>query len=148
MKKVIFTLIILTGLAGTAMAQDCEAIVGPFLYLRGIEPSDYPEGKFEYRCTFSRNTFFLTDQVPQGSTIRDISELTDKMTDRNLAENFVVDLNTISLYRYDFERFQKGKDAERTIYFRLKGSNTHRYLGVRCYNDAMRRTSNPEEFVK
>ena len=99
MKKVIFTLIILTGLAGTAMAQDCEAIVGPFFTLNGIDPDNYPTDKYAYRCLFSQNSFFLTDQAPEGSTIYNLSELTDLLTGLKVPENFVINI--------DFKSFRK-----------------------------------------
>lgn len=147
MKKVIFTLIILTGLAGTAMAQDCEAIVGPFFTLNGIDPDNYPTDKYAYRCLFSQNSFFLTDQAPEGSTIYNLSELTDLLTGLKVPENFVINLDNFSIYRYDFREFQR-YDHHRTVYFRLGRNNQYHYLAVRSYDEASRRTYYPEEYIK
>lgn len=149
MKKVIFTTItiLLIGWAGHTKAQNCEAIVEPYLTLHGYTAETYPEDKAEYRCLFSQASFFLTKDLPHGVTVFMITELTDLITGQKVTNDLTVDLNTFSYYRYNFFDFQR-QDFDRTIYFQIGQGRDRVFLGVRCYNEAWRRATYPEEFTK
>lgn len=144
MKKIILpVLTAVLFVAGSHLrAQDCEAIVAPYLQLNNIQRADYPEPKFEWRCNFSHNTFFVADEVPTGATVFSITALTNLITDQHLTASFVVDLDKISYWAYDFINFQ-AQDYHRTIYFETPQSS-HRYLGVRCWDEAYDRTEFPQ----
>ena len=146
MKKTVFiALTTVLFLAGNRLcAQDCEAIVAPYLSLGHIDRAEYPQPKFEWRCNFSHNSFFVVDEVPQGATVFSISELRNLLTDKNLPANYVVNLETFSYWGYNFIDFQ-AQDYHRTIYFSTPGSS-HRYLAVRCWDEAYDRTEFPENY--
>ena len=147
MKKIIFTVIVLfaMGWANMSQAQDCRAIVRPFYIQTGTDSTTYPIEKEEHLCLLSQNALFLTQQVPSGATVYDLSELTNIITDEKLAQNAEIDLNTFSYWGYDFYRFRpQGKGT--TVYFRIGSRSDHRYLGVRSYGEALARTDHPEQF--
>ena len=146
MKKIFLTTITATlFLMGNHLfAQDCEAIVAPYLRLGNIDRAEYPQPKFEWRCNFSHNTFFVTDQITEGATVFSISALRNLITDKTLPSNYSVNLETFSYWAYNFMDFQS-QDYHRTIYFETPGSE-HRYLGVRCWDEAYDRTEFPENY--
>lgn len=145
MKKLFFTIVASLLFCSFAQAQDCEAIVAPFLQMKGIKAADYPEGKAKDRCLFSQNSFYLTNEVPQASLVFEFGELTNMLTQQH-PENNEVDLNTLSYYLYNFMDFQV-RDYHRTIYFHI-GNKDYRYLAVRCYDETMDRTYFPEKYIK
>lgn len=147
MKKAIFTTfaIILMGWASQAKAQDCDAILQPLYALLGTTAETYPEDKAAERCLFSQNSFYLTNDLPHGATIFRLTELTDKLTGQKVADDFTVDLNTFSYYQYNFYDFQR-QDFNRTIYFQIGPRSRHEYLAVRSFNEALDRTTHPEQF--
>lgn len=139
MKKIIVStvLIMMTCLGFKVSAQNCTEIVRPYLEFRNIPPSAYPEPKFEWRCHFSYNTFYLCDSVPEGATVFGIQSLTNLITGEHPAENYVVDLEVFSYWAWDFSNFQF-QDPQNTIYFDTHNS-TNRYLAVRTYSEASQR---------
>ena len=145
MKKIIFTVlaVIVLGLTNMSQAQDCRAIVRPMYILRQIDSTTYPAEKEAYFCQISQNAFYLTQQVPSGATVYNLSELTNTITGERLSQNFEVDLNTLSYWQYDFYRFEpQGKGQ--TVYFRIGRRTNHQYLAVRPYNEAQARVDYPE----
>ena len=147
MKKILIitAIIFMVGLLNPAKAQDCEAIVGPYLTIRGLDPQSYPIEKQEYFCQVSRNTFYLVDEVPEGAPVYNIREVTNRLTGKKVSRDFVVDLNTLSFWEYDFMNFQVSHPYV-TIYYRLGSNNTAQYLDVRNYGEALERTNFPERF--
>jgi len=143
----VVALFVMLAMSGKGLAQNCEAIVTPYLTLHGYTQANYPADKFEYRCTFSQNAFYLCDSVPQDATTFPITMLTNLVEKAYVPANFVVDLNTFSYYAYNFMAFQK-EDYHRTIYFVLGEGNAHHYLAVRCYDETMARTDYPEKYRK
>ena len=151
MKRIIFAVIavVALGWANTSQAQDCDAIVGPFYTLNGIDPNDYPVEKGEMYCLISQNAFYITTQVPNGSYVFDLRDLSSTLTGEKIASNFEVDLNTLSYWAYNFEAFRPYSDPHKpgvTIYFRIGKKSDHRFLAVRPYGEAMARALHPEEF--
>ena len=147
MKKIIFTFLILLALGWTNMsqAQDCSAIVRPLCILHGYDSITYPQEKMAYWCNFSRNAFFIVEEVPAGAIVNDISELTDLITGNKLSPNFVADLNTISYWAYNYYTFRP-KGYEKPIYFRMGDKHSPKYLAVRSESETMDRTNNPEKY--
>jgi hypothetical protein len=147
MKKIIFTFIVVLafGSTNTGWAQDCSTIVRPMVLQRGIDTNTYPAEKLEFFCHYSQNSFFITTQVPQGAIVHDINELTDLMSGEKVSRSFVADLNTLSIWRYNFNEFRP-KDVKDPIYFRMGQGTGIQYLGVRVHNEAMARTLYPEQY--
>ena len=139
--------VILLGIAANAQNQgqrDCASIVRDYFLVSGNDPNIYPPDKAEYRCQFSANSFFLTNDAPDGSFIFQFTELTNLITKEHAQPVSSIDLNTFSYYTYNFLDFQ-AKDYHRTIYFDLDGNGRH-YLAVRPYDEVMDRTANPEKY--
>ncbi len=136
MKKYVFLLLAsLACSCGLLRAQDCRAIVAPHFNNNLEVVDEIPYGKLFSLCAFSRHSFFVTDEVPAGATVYNISQVKVNTSQNYLPESFVVDLNTLSFYAYNFNEFQKTPWGM-TVYFRTPGS-THSYLGLRSYTEAM-----------
>lgn len=147
MKKIIIAAIAILaiGLTNQSKAQDCRSIVGPLIVLRGIDTNTYPAEKLDNYCQFSQNAFFITNQPPANAIVHDISELTNTVTGERVNQDFIADLNTISYWGYNFYNFRP-RGEEGPIYFRMGRGRAVQYLAVRSYNEAMARTTHPEEF--
>lgn len=147
MKKalIITAAIFMLGLLNPLQAQDCDAIVGPYLTIRGLDSTSYPIEKIEYFCRVSQNAFYLTNEVPEDAVVYNLRDLTNRITGQKISRDFVVDLNTLSLWEYNFLQFQV-EHKNVTIYFRLGPKNTARFLAVRNYGEALDRTDFPERF--
>ncbi len=147
MKKIVITAVTVLLLGTAANAQnnrDCNAILRDYFAVSGHNPETYPPDKAEYRCQFSANSFYLTDDAPDGYIIFQFTELTNLLTGAHPAPVTTLDLNTFSYYTYNFDHFQ-GLDPRRTIYFDLDGNGRH-FLAVRRYEEALDRTANPEKY--
>lgn len=147
MKKIVITAVTVLLLGTAANAQnnrDCNAILRDYFAVSGHNPETYPPDKAEYRCQFSANSFYLTDDAPDGYIIFQFTELTNLLTGAHPAPVTTLDLNTFSYYTYNFDYFQ-GKDHRRTIYFDLDGNGRH-FLAVRSYGETMDRTVSPEKY--
>ena len=147
MKKIVITAVTVLLLGTAANAQnnrDCNAILRDYFAVSGHNPETYPPDKAEYRCQFSANSFYLTDDAPDGYIIFQFTELTNLLTGAHPAPVTTLDLNTFSYYTYNFDHFQ-GLDPRRTIYFDLDGNGRH-FLAVRRYEEALDRTANPQNY--
>ena len=117
-----------------AYAQDCEAIMLPFFKGNMEKLNDHRNiapDKFEWRCTYATAAFIESDTIPTGLAVYNISEVRSLATGETLSENFVVDLNTLSYYAYDFFMFQgRHYSVEERVCFRTPGS-AHPYLVLR-----------------
>ena len=147
MKKIVLTLLVVLACGWTSrcQAQDCAAIVRPFCILEGIDTNTYPAEKLEMYCQLSRCAFFITSHAPKGAIVHDISVLTNTLTNEKVPQDFVVDLNTISYWGYNFDRFRP-LNYPQPVYFRMGHGNSAQYLGVRSYAEAMARSANPEVY--
>ena len=147
MKKIIFTVlaVIVLGWTNMSQAQDCRAIVRPMYILMQIDSTTYPAEKEAHFCQLSQKVFYLTQEVPNGATVYNLSDLTNTITGERLSQNYEVDLNTLSYWQYDFYRFHpQGKGQ--TVYFRIGRRSQHQYLAVRPYEEAQARVDHPEQF--
>ena len=144
MKKAMILAVAVLAMAG-AKAQSCETIMLPFFNYDTASMRDYPEGKLEWRCNFAKGAFYVSDTVPAGAEVYDISEVKDRKG-KNLTDAFVVNLETLSYYAYNFNQFQlRYRFGDKTICFRTPGS-VHAYLVLRPLDELYRRADNPELF--
>lgn len=134
MKKLILTAIVTVLFSSAAFAQtrNCEAIVQPLLEQMGTTKDYYPAEKINHFCIFSEQAFYLTNQVPDGSLVYEITDLLIWGGDSHPAADMEINLNTLSFWGYNFQYYQK---VDRTVYFHLGNKNSHRYLALRSYNE-------------
>lgn len=140
MKKVIYAMAIaaLVATGFSVKAQDCKDIVLPHVNYNMVKLSNMSEAKIAWYCTFSKNSFFLTNEVPTGAKVYNICDLTFKRTGEHPKDNFQVDLTKLSYYAYNFDEFQY-QNYHSTIYFHTPHS-TYKYLGVYSIGDTFKRT--------
>lgn len=112
--------------AGSLSAQDCNAIVLPLVNNDVQRLNQYPSDKLAYRCAFSQCSFEVADVLDETAPLHEISEVKDIFTGEFLSPSVQIDLNVLSYYRYDFNRFQV-IHADEPVYFRTAGSD-HPYL--------------------
>lgn len=129
--------LMLVSSVGTLSAQNCEAIVLPFLDNDASRLVDYPAEKLAWRCAFSRHSFSLADTVPAAAPLHDISEVTDRFTGNPFPSDLAVNLDELSYYRYDFNRFQ-GLHPDLPVYFRTPASDRP-YLVLVPIREAIRK---------
>lgn len=138
MKKIIAVAAMLMVFGGLK-AQDCDAIMLPFFKGDMQRMEEYkavaPE-KFEYRCMISQSMMDVSDTIPQGALTFNINELTDILTGEKLPADFVVDINTISYYQYNFREFlaQLPSHREGMVCFSAPASE-HPYLIIFANQD-------------
>jgi hypothetical protein len=118
-------------------AQDCDEIVLPHVGYDRAKLELMSKEKIRWYCTYSKNSFFVTNDVPEGSVVRDIRDVVYKRTGEKIGEGFVVDLTKMSYYAYNFAEFQY-ENYGKTIYFHTPGS-TYKYLGLYSMDETYRR---------
>lgn len=133
MKKLIVIAALLMAYSGLK-AQDCDAVMLAYFKNDRVQMEDYKElapQKFEWRCRFARAAFYESDTVPAGVDVYRISEVKNVFTGKHLPENYVVDLNTLIYYAYDFRSFQvRYPTGDYVVCFSTPGSR-HPYLVLR-----------------
>lgn len=140
---VIFTLCIPSLLQAqqvlTADAPDCYALVAP-RYSNDTDNYNMlaPE-KIEWCCTYAANAFYLTNRAPKDMPIHDISDVVCFATGQHLPTNYVVDLNTFSIFGYNFTDFNYLYRRE-AVCFRV-GNAGYPYLVMRSLADISNRVS-------
>ncbi len=101
-----------------------------------------PAFKLAYWCSFSKECFFVTDEVPEDAIIYDIEEIKNRRTGVYLPANYVVNIDSLNYFGYTFGTVQQRPGHwAKTIYYRTPGS-AHAYLAVRSYGDAQDRINN------
>lgn len=146
MKRTIILTVLGIMAFGGLQAQDCEAIMLPFFHGDVQKMREYPAPKFEWRCKYSQNAFYLSDTVPEGAEMHALTELTDKLTGQKVSETMTIDLNTLSYYRYTFSQLQLSyPKGNVTICFPIQGAE-HRYLVLRSLDDTYFRTEFPQNY--
>lgn len=146
MKRTIILSVLCLMAFASLSAQNCEAIMLPYFNGNEKQMNEYPAPKLEWRCKYSQNAFYVTDNVPEGAELHALSELVDKMTGKNLTDDFVVDLNYLSYYQYNFMDLQlHSPKGDASIYFATPKSE-HRYLVVRSCDETYRRTEFPQNY--
>lgn len=142
MKRVILIgIFAMTLLAGKLQAQDCNYIVGAKYGFNEAILEQMPLAKLDWYCRFSQNTFFEADSLPAGARVYSITEVRHVRTGAFLTNDFVVNMDSLSCYEYDFRRFHTTADGA-PIYYSTPHS-AKPYLGVRSYEEAMALTGEP-----
>jgi len=139
MKRIVSTILLLTFFVVSLCAQNCDEIVLPHVNYDRAKLEQMPKEKVQWYCDFSRNSFFVTNEVPAGSVVHDIRDVVNKRNGAHIANGFVVDLSQLSYYAYNFNEFQY-QNYEKTIYFHTPGS-TYKYLGLYSINETHRRVN-------
>lgn len=130
-KLLIFAFVIVaSAFIGRVNAQNCEEIVLPHINYNREVLDIMPAEKLDWYCRYSQSAFFMTDKVPTGAVVYDLTELVCKRDNAHVAADFMVDMNTFSYYAYNFYDFQIRTKNDQ-IYFRLNRGDRHKYLGVR-----------------
>ena len=148
MKRIIFLTVVclLMGIWSNLSAQNCNEIVRPYFLYNNIDSNEYPEGKLEWRCQYSRNAFYMTNEIPSNAYVYNFTELTSWLTGQHPSANMVVELEHLSYWEYNFLQFQT-EHFDYTIYFRLQNSSK-KYLAVRNVNEIYDRTAFPDHYKK
>ena len=138
MKKLLLVLVfLLFGLSQNLFAQDCDEIVLPHVGYDRAKLELMPKEKIRWYCNYSKNSFFVTNDVPEGSVVRDIRDVVYKRTGEKIGEGFVVDLTKMSYYAFNFSEFQY-ENYGKTIYF-YTPSSKYKYLGLYSMDETYRR---------
>ena len=139
MKRILLTILLLTVFSVSLCAQNCDEIVLPHVNYDRAKLEQMPKDKVQWYCNFSRNSFFVTNDVSAGSVVHDIRDVVYKKTGAKIGEGFVVNLESLSYYAYNFSEFQY-QNYEKTIYFHTPGSK-YKYLGLYSINETHRRVN-------
>lgn len=100
------------------------------------ELGNMPPYKVAYWCSFSKETFFEADEVPEGASVYDLTEVVGYRNNEHFPADYVVNLDSMNYFGYNFDEFQKIQiNWDKTIYFRTPASQ-HPYLGVKSYSEA------------
>lgn len=132
----LFLIMVLTAACAGAAAQNCTAIVLPKFNYDTARMATCPADKLQWYCLESQAAFYESDTVPAGAAVYSITEVKEMYGDNYLTSDFVVDLNTLSLYAYNFESFYSffPRDWRKTICFATP-SSSHQYLVMRSTYD-------------
>lgn len=137
MKRIVFLVALMMG-ALSVKAQSCETIMLPYFNGDVNAMNAYPDEKFEWRCAFGRAAFYVSDAIPAGAEVYSITAVAGKADGQHLAENYQVDLTTLSYYAYNFKELQvqypKGNVA---ICFTTPASE-HPYLVLRSIDEMLK----------
>ncbi|MDY6288218.1 MAG: hypothetical protein SPM02_02085 [Bacteroidales bacterium] len=137
MKKVLFLALMcaIIGSWGNVQAQNCDKLLQPYYERNNYNPEDYPIEKADWRCRFARAAFYFTNSLPKNAIVYNITDVTNYLTGKKIGRDYVVDLDEMSYYAYNFDYFQYTND-KKTVYFRLNNGD-YRYLVLRSYIDQM-----------
>lgn len=132
MKKLMISALLLLGGINILSAQsNCETLVLPYFHYDTAQMATYPAAKMAYRCAYAQAAFYESDTIPTGAILHDISEVREAYGTNYLPQTFVVDLNTLSYYAYNFKSFQlQFTECDKVICFSTP-SSTHPYLVMR-----------------
>lgn len=124
--KLLFVCMLLC-MAFTVKGQDCHSLVSPH-----FSEEIYrilPQEKLEYYCFYAQSAFYKTDALPDSAIVYNISDVVCNETNQPLPQNVVIDLNTFSVYAYNFYDFQH-RHWGKEIYFETADSD-NKYLVLR-----------------
>ena len=134
MKRIVFLVALMMG-AISLKAQSCETIMLPYFNGDVMAMNDYPDEKFEWRCAFARAAFYVSDEIPAGAEVYQITSVVSKEDGVSLPQDYQVDLTTLSYYAYNFKELQlQYPKGNVTICFSTPASE-HPYLVLRSLDE-------------
>ena len=144
MKNIIacFAVFSMLALAFSLSAQSpmsCRDVVLPMVGGNEARVDSYPLEKLEWHCMFSRNSMYVANTMPADAFVYNISEVRDLATGKALPADYVVNLDSMSFYAFNFNEFRH-RHYHSHIYFRTP-SSPHAYLVLRTYDEALRLTN-------
>lgn len=134
MKKIGIVIMLLMA-SWCANAQDCSVLVLPYFGNSTDAMSRCPADKLQYFCLMAQTAFYESDTVPSGSEVVNIIEVRESNGTNYLPQDYVVNLNSLSYFAYNFHQFQL-QDFDKPICFSTP-SSTHAYLILRSYSEMM-----------
>ena len=147
MKRAVLIAALMLAAAGLK-AQSCETIMLPYFGGDANRMANYPEEKLQWRCQYARNAFYVSDTVPVGAIVRPITDVKDRLTGVNVKEDFVVNLEELSLYAYNFEAIQLEYLSSDAVLCFSTPASSHKYLVLRSSGEIYDRTEFPEKYNK
>ena len=143
MKKLFVFAVFFVAVCGVK-AQDCDALMLPYFHNDVLRMSDYkaiaPE-KFDWRCAYARSAFYESDTVPAGADVFQISEVKSIFSNEYLGQNYVVNLETLSYYAYNFIDFQRSYYRGNKVLCFATPSSAHPYLILNSLEETNRLAS-------
>lgn len=124
-KLLFICMFICMGMAATA--QNCHQLVSP--HFPANVYSQLPSDKVEYYCRYARAAFYKTNTLPDSAIVYQISDVVNKQTNAALPQTAQIDLDTFSVYAYNFYSFQH-RHWDKEVYFET-ADTTNRYLVLR-----------------
>lgn len=116
-------------------AQSCETIMLPFFNGDVMAMNNYPDEKFEWCCAYARAAFYVSDEIPAGAEVYQITSVVSKEDGVSLPQDYQVDLTTLSYYAYNFKELQlQYPKGNVTICFATPASE-HPYLVLRSLDE-------------
>lgn len=136
MKKMVMIAALVMAATGIK-AQNCDAIMLPYFGNDRAQMEVYMTEapyKYEWRCAYAQAAFYESDTVPANVEVFRITDVKD-LSGRALNDNFVVDLNTLSYYAYNFKDFQlRYPHGDKVVCFATPRS-AHPYLVLRSMEE-------------
>ena len=134
MKKIVLAATLMLAFAGL-QAQDCEALILPKFQNNREYMERCPTDKQMYYCYVARSAFYESDTIPAGAVVKEIGEVREMWGQGYLPKDYVVNLNTLSYFGYNFEWLQlESRDSWTVLCFRTPAS-AHPYLVLRSYGE-------------
>ncbi|MBR1784291.1 MAG: hypothetical protein IJ760_02500 [Bacteroidales bacterium] len=118
-------------------AQSCDSILmSRFGGDRDLIAS-YPQEKIDFYCAFAHSAFYVTDTMPENAVVRSLSEVKRLSDGVALPLDYVVDLEHLIYYDYNFEAIQSQyTQLKDPICFPTPASDK-KYLILRSYLDML-----------
>ena len=140
MKKMLAIAALLAMMA-SMKAQDCDVLVAPAFNYRASMMDSAPAAQKAWLCAKAQVAFYESDTLPSGARLYTLDTL-QFYSRYQLPDTFVVDLATLSYYRYAFMKLQYyyQEDPNKVLCFYTPDS-AHRYLVLRSLNDIYNRAS-------
>lgn len=114
-------------LAMTVTAQNCHQLVSP--HFSEDVYNSMPDEKLDYYCRYAQAAFYKTNELPDSAIVYQISDVVNKQTNVALPQTVQIDLNTFSIFAYNFDSFQH-RHWDKEVYFETSDT-TNRYLVLR-----------------
>lgn len=122
---------ILICFAMTVKAQDCYKLVSPNFSEEVY--NNTPADKLDFYCKFAQAAFYKTNTLPANAIVYPISAVVNKRTNENLSQSVQINLDTFSVYAYNFDTFRY-RHWKKEVFFETSDT-VNRYLVLRTEGD-------------